>query len=324
MRNPSLNLDSSITVFDIGCRFGIHPSWRPIKSAPFLRYFAFDVDEDEISRLSKKYRDYPNYKAIHLGFSNKEERVGLNRLAHHGQSSFLRPNLQSIWFGMHRRSDAFIENTLFYSLTTLDRFCAEREYLPDFLKIDAEGYDFRILQGGTSILSSVLAIRCEVHFHQAFEDAETFSDIYRLLLLNGFQLANLDYDGRGVPTSYFCPSEKRYGFITGGEAVFLKNNYEIRALPTVSKLKVILFCFFNFLEDFAHLLLLEIDESERRKLSGNEIWLEIKRQYCLSARKMLYSPSGSYDRAKNDFLEIFGEIFPDKHNFLESEFLNPP
>ena len=37
--------ENIITVFDIGCRFGIHPSWSKLKKKEFLKYYAFDVYE---------------------------------------------------------------------------------------------------------------------------------------------------------------------------------------------------------------------------------------------------------------------------------------
>lgn len=317
-------LDHTVTVFDIGCRFGIHPTWKPLKNAEFIRYYAFDVDQCEISRLKKKYNEFANYFPIHCGFSDVEEIAELNVLSHHGQSSFFKPNLDSLWYGINRPSDAIIESTKLCPLTTLDKFVLDQKIKPDFLKVDTEGYDFRILKGAETLLKTILAIRCEVSFAEQFEGAETFSYLYNYLTGNGFQLANFEYDGRGVPVSYFCPNPSRYGFISGGEAVFVKSLIEIRKLSVPQRAKLILFGFFNNLEDLSHRLLLEVSDEEQNILKDFPIWSEIERQYCLSARKLMYIPGDSYNRAVKDFQNVFQKKFPEKHHFFESEFLNPP
>lgn len=316
-------VNNFINVFDIGCRFGIHPSWSQLKKKEFLKYYAFDIDEIEIMRLKLKYKDFSNYIAINRGFSHSEEIVKLNILAHHGQSSFFRPNMSSDWFQNHRSSDGVIESTKIYELTTLDNFCNIENIYPDFLKIDTEGYDYRIIKGGKIILESVIAIRCEVQFQEVFEKAETFADIYALLSQSGFQLANLDYDGRGVPKSYFCPNLSKYGVMVGSEAVFIRNYNFLKSLPVNKKIIAILFCFLNNLEDTAYQILIEMSENEKNKINQDPIWNEIKRQYCLCARKFLYFPGDNYIKATKDFTMIFDSKFPERHEFYESNYLNP-
>ena len=323
IKNNLKVINNFITVFDIGCRYGIHPSWSQLKKKEFLKYYAFDVDEIEIRRLALKYVDFPNYIAINRGFSHSEEIVELNILAHHGQSSFFFPNLSSDWFQKKRSSDVVIESTKSYELTTLDKFCSKEKIYPDFLKIDTEGYDYRIIKGGKIILESVIAIRCEVQFQEIFEKAESFADMNNLLMQSGFHLANLDYDGRGVPKSYFCPNLSKYGLLIGSEAVFIRNYDFLNSLPANKKILAILFCFLNNLEDTAYQLLIEMHENEKKVITQDPIWSEIKRQYCLCARKFLYVPGDNYTRAIKDFFMIFDSIFPERHDFYESNFLNP-
>lgn len=315
--------ENIITVFDIGCRFGIHPSWSKLKKKEFLKYYAFDVDEIEIKRLILKYKEYSNYIAIHRGFSNSEEIAELNILAHHGQSSFFRPNLSSDWYRNHRALDAVIESKKLYELTTLDIYCNREKIYPDFLKIDTEGYDYRILEGGKNILKSVIAIRCEVQYQEVFKLAESFADLNLLLSQNGFQLANLDYDGKGIPKSYFCPNLNKYGIMIGGEAVFIRNYDYLKSLSVNKKISAILFCFLNNLEDSAYQLLIEMNVNEKKIVKQDPIWNEIKRQYCLCARNFLYIPGDNYARATKDYSIIFDSIFPERHEFYESDFLNP-
>jgi len=229
-----------------------------------------------------------------------------------------------LWFGTHRVSDSTVEQTAECRLITLDTYCSHHNVSPDFLKIDTEGSDFKIIKGATQVLKSVLAIRCEVHFQEVYKQAPLFDDIFGYLISNRFQLANLDYDGRGTPSSYFCPNPNKFGFISGVEAVFIRRHEEIELFSVAKKKKLILFCFLNNLEDLAHSILSTIDFKTRSNLSNDLIWIEIKREFCLSARKLLYAPGDSYLRAIDDYSRFFGENFPERHEFFESEFLNPP
>jgi FkbM family methyltransferase len=312
---------SKIIVFDIGCRFGIHPTWKALKHSPFLDYYAFDPDPVECNRLRSKYSAFNNYKVFDLGFSDKEEKLELNFLSHKGQSSFLEPNPESLWFSEHRKSDSLIESKLECNLTTLNIFCEENSVTPNFLKIDTEGFDYKVLSGGARILDNVLAIRCEVAFESTFKNSATFDLTYRLLTNAGFSLANIDYDGRGVPNSYFCPDQSRYGMYCGGEALFIKQISKLDSLAGSDKLKIILFCFFNNLQDLSFRLLMGLEN--REIYYSSDIWIEIKRQFCHAARKFLYMPGDHYKKVMRDYKYIFAEDFPDKHEFFQSNFLNP-
>jgi FkbM family methyltransferase len=323
-RSP-VSRDAIMTVFDVGCRFGIHPTWRSQKNQSFFRYFAFDPDGEEVRRLANKYCRFENYFAFAIGFSDKPEQRRLNVLAHKGQSSFLRPNSASTWFAEHRKADASITEQIDCELIPMDQFCEEHDVWPDFIKTDTEGFDLNVLQGGVRALATALAVRCEVYFEEHFVGGPEFDSIYRFLSNAGFSLANLDYSGKGVPQSYFCPNPGRYGIYTAGEAVFVRKLSMLHALAEPAVLKLVLFGFLNNLEDLSFKLLIE--HREHRGLATaheSPFWTEIKRQYLLAAKSLRDMPGDGYARAAGDFETIFSEPFPSGHLFFESDFLNPP
>jgi FkbM family methyltransferase len=323
-----VNKDAIITVFDVGCRFGIHPSWASQKHQSFLRYFAFDPDVEEVRRLANKYRGFENYVAFAIGFSDKPEHRRLNVLAHKGQSSFLQPNPASTWFAEHRKADASITEQIDCELIPMDRFCEEHDVWPDFIKTDTEGFDLNVLQGGARALAQALAVRCEAYFEEHFVGGPEFDSIYRFLSNAGFSLANLDYSGKGVPQSYFCPNPGRFGIYTAGEALFIRKLAMLRDLPEPALLKLVLFGFLNSLEDLSFKLLIQHREHRENrgvaKLNESPLWTEIKRRYLLAAKSLRDMPGDGYARAARDFETIFSEPFPSRHLFFESDFLNPP
>ena len=246
-----------ITVFDIGSRFGVHPSWEALLKKNLLNYHAFEIDPIECSRLKNKYRNFPNYYIHNQGFSDANSTVELNVLAHKGQSSFLQPNLNSMWFNKQRKEDSKITEKNIHKLTRLDQYCNQNDMFPDFLKIDTEGYDFKILQGltnktnklaGGGVFEGVLAISCEVYFEEVFINVPLFDKIFRFLIDHNFTLANLQYQGAGLPQSYFCPNPNKYGLISGCEAIFISNFDKIERLTILNKKSLLCFVFITTLK----------------------------------------------------------------------------
>lgn len=79
---------------------------------------------------------------------------------------------------------------------TLDSFLAGRLDLIDLVDINAEGHDFRVLQGASRLLAEGGAslIKIEVLFTEVFRDQGWFSDIDQLLRSAGYDLVALQLD----------------------------------------------------------------------------------------------------------------------------------
>lgn len=77
--------------------------------------------------------------------------------------------------------------------TTVDAYCA-RNGIPhiDLLKIDAEGYDFNVLSGAKSMLSShaVELVQFEYN-HRWIENRKLLKDAFGLLLALGYCMGKL-------------------------------------------------------------------------------------------------------------------------------------
>jgi len=320
---------TNLIVFDIGARYGIHPAWLDLYNhkktenlaSGIVDYYAFEVDPYEVERLKNKYKE--NYFIFNVGFSNRKEELELNLLEHKGQSSFLLPNLESNWFES-RPKESQIQFKLKCKLQTLNEFCTDLNIYPNFLKIDTEGFDLKVLEGAVGgVLDKVLAINCEVFFEETFVGVPLFSKIFDFLLKNGFMLANLGYSGKGVPSSYFCPDYNKFGIISGCEAVFIKNSSGYYNLDVIEKGKLILYLFFNNLQDLSFKFISNLTDSELGKLRQTTIWDYIKISFIKNIKKLQYLPGNSYERAKIDFKHIFMEEYPEMHNFFENPIINP-
>jgi FkbM family methyltransferase len=98
------------------------------------------------------------------------------------------------------------QTTINVRLTTLDSFFASAGYRlqPDILvKIDAQGYDDRVIRGGRSVFSQARACIVEINLDQLYQGQGSFKDIFALLDEFGYRyVGNLDQvyatDGRVV------------------------------------------------------------------------------------------------------------------------------
>jgi FkbM family methyltransferase len=88
------------------------------------------------------------------------------------------------------------QSTLEVRVTTLDRYFQESG-LPleaDILvKIDAQGYDDRVIRGGPSVVQQARAVIVEINLDSLYEHQGSFKDIYEMLDSFGYRyVGNLD------------------------------------------------------------------------------------------------------------------------------------
>ena len=99
----------------------------------------------------------------------------------------------------------------------------------DMLKVDTDGADFDVLRGASALLKSLLAVEIEVQFHgPASDDANTFSNIDRLLTRAGFKLMKLHLANCAAaalprPFLYDIPAQSAKGPLEWGVAVYARD-----------------------------------------------------------------------------------------------------
>ncbi len=81
--------------------------------------------------------------------------------------------------------------------TTLDAFCQQEGIEAiDFLQIDVQGADLKVLQGANQILQTVLATQVEVEFSHLYKDQPLFADVDSFLRAKDFTLFDLTHCAR--------------------------------------------------------------------------------------------------------------------------------
>jgi FkbM family methyltransferase len=130
--------------------------------------------------------------------------------------------------------------------TTLDAFCqAEGVEEIDFLKIDVQGADLKVLQGATQLLhKSVLAIQIEVEFTHLYKDQPLFADVDSFVRQQGFTLFDLAMARRPRAVSPIV-SHTHSGQILWGDAFYFRDlliaemNLKLRTPKNILKLACI-------------------------------------------------------------------------------------
>ena len=313
-------------VVDAGGRYGLHPSWRGFE-AP-LDYRMFEPEPVEAARLARKYaaRQDVTVLAQALG-AVPDTTLDLFITAHRGYVGATRPNPYSLWFADVRPDEGAVEGTITVPATTLDAYLGTAGGRADFLKIDVEGHELAVLEGGARTLDRVLALRVEVQFDDSFE-TQTASAIFAHLIDRlGFRLMRLDYDGRGQPLSYLAV-DGNYGALCGCDAVFVRKPVSIEAWggddAAAGLLKLAAFALRNAMPDYAVVALERLHASGWRP-AGEEpaIHRYVRKLFILAAGRLRTQSGELYERAARDYQRFFGGDMPARHEIFESEWLNP-
>jgi FkbM family methyltransferase len=210
-------------VLDAGARFGIHESWVGYDGP--LNYFLFEPDPEEVARLKEKYKGNAALEVIGNALGDKDGEIVLNQLKHRGGISVLTPDYSSRYWKDVRPTAGIIESTFTVKSTTIDGWCTQRNLELDFCKIDVEGSEVAVIQGGEQQLrNNVLGVRAEVLFNSLYRDqVETFSDINKTLISYGFTFLNFEknFSNSQIPYSDLHIGEK-FGQLIGGDALWVK------------------------------------------------------------------------------------------------------
>jgi len=139
-------------------------------------------------------------------------------------SSLYPPNQSflSRFVGGELSMQVVLEETI--ETTTLDDFChAEGISSIDFLPIDTQGADLRILQGSENLLKNLLFLKVEVEFTRLYENQPLFSDVDVYLRDKGFSLLDFGKLHRDSRRASPLKSEKHPGQLTWTDAFYFQD-----------------------------------------------------------------------------------------------------
>jgi FkbM family methyltransferase len=163
---------------------------RPEKFHGLLRLFpgsrinAFEVDPDVCTRLNSNAVNGMTYHPIALG--RREEERPFYMTKYPMCASLYRPNERFI-ARYNNMEFSILKNVGSIKTVSMDYFVAQNNIGPvDFIKIDIQGAELDVFQGGPATLKDVVSIITEVEFVHMYENQPLFGDVNEFLVKSGF------------------------------------------------------------------------------------------------------------------------------------------
>ena len=193
--------DEPLVICDIGACEG-EDSVRYARAYPRARIFAFEPlpSNQALVRANFARHAVPNAELVPLALSDRAGEAtfhvssgrppdlfaGENWNYGNKSSSLLAPAQAAPMHGWIEFKEAITVPT-----GTLDAFCAQRGLGHiDFIQMDVQGAEQRVLSGATAMLPRITAIWLEVSIRENYRGQALAGDITRLMKSHGFKLAH--------------------------------------------------------------------------------------------------------------------------------------
>lgn len=189
----ALGIPGKAVFLDVGAMGGPQlPQFKYLSVNNLITYVGIEPQEVECENLKKMF---PQGIFISDAVGNMDGDVPLHITQSPACISVLEPNFDVLnkypiatCFELLGQSSVHV--TTIESLVRRGRIPA-----PDFIKCDAQGYDYQVLEGCGEILDSALGIEVECQFLQIYKNQKTFFEIKQLLESHGFILRDMKHQG---------------------------------------------------------------------------------------------------------------------------------
>ncbi len=170
------------TILDIGANNGVFASHMR-QEFPEAFIYAFEPLPDCFQELQARHAQDIRFKAFSVALGDTAGEMTMEHNAFHPSSS-LRPMSKLHKLLYPKTADARPETI---RITRLDDLLAKEMLAPRILvKIDVQGYEDKVLAGGTAVMQKVAAAIIEASFVPLYEGQPLFNDICRIMDGLGF------------------------------------------------------------------------------------------------------------------------------------------
>jgi len=184
--------DEKLIVIDIGGHKGETIDFF-LKNFEIFKIYSFEPNKSICQKLKKKYVSNRKVEIFEsaIGESNCEKKLNLYKDT--SSSSFNELNRDSTYFLRKKKLsfDDYIPTKINTRILTLSNFIKNKKITNfiDILKIDTEGYEYKVLQGiNKKDFSKVKFIYFEHHYNNMILKNYKFSEINDLLIKNNFSM----------------------------------------------------------------------------------------------------------------------------------------
>ena len=157
-----------------------------------LSYFApervwlVEADPDQATSLQTKYREESRVKVIPAAIADRSGTLEFHVNAHRPSSSLMPIATQTAGVFQKEMNEARVVRVPALSLDEL----FERESLPDIdlMKVDIQGAERLLIQGGSKSLKRIRSVFMEVWFKECYQGSALFPEVQTLMTGSGFKL----------------------------------------------------------------------------------------------------------------------------------------
>ena len=255
------NIDLSFNIIEVGAvqvSDKQEPFYQLLDYFPSSKIFGFELDAAICSKMNAKAKNGVKYYPYALGKANEKRKLYITQ--HPMCSSLYKPNEELI--RLYNAFDvAYLKEETEIETITLDDFIIQNIIGEvDFIKIDVQGAELDVFQGGKKTLENVLKIVTEVEFVPHYINQPLFGDVCNYLekynlMFNKF----LALEGRAlkplVLKNQQTPSQHIWS-----DAIFIYNVQKIKKLNDKKILKLSLLSLLYGSVDLTYFCLAAYDE----------------------------------------------------------------
>lgn len=156
--------------------------------------YAFEPSPENYKNLLKTTQDIKNLYCHNIALGNFTGEINFKQHFESQSSTITELNLKSKYY---KRKNRYLDifgtqqkkfTTLVVKIDRLDNVLRNSNLEKiDILKIDTEGYDFRVIEGLGELIKKVHYIYFEHHFHNMLIKKYTLTDVHNYMLKNNFE-----------------------------------------------------------------------------------------------------------------------------------------
>jgi FkbM family methyltransferase len=181
------HLKEGDTAIDVGAHYGVYSVLMAAKCGLSGHVVAFEPDPYAREILARNVALNPNLMPPVIESAACFDRVGEAVLFSRGgnaQSSLVRSGVEF--------SDTLKSEEITVATLTLDSYISRHDLVPQYVKIDAEGAEVRILKGARNLLAGNAEIICELHPYAWPEFGSRLAELKDLADAAGRRIRYLD------------------------------------------------------------------------------------------------------------------------------------
>ena len=192
-----------LTVFDVGANVGLYTRLIKESLPTTTSIHSFEPTKHAFKQLLANVAGLSNVHLNNLGLSDKKGSIELfSDVAGSGLGSVYNRRLDH--FGVHNTKKEQIE------MTDIDSYCKEHKIARiDFLKIDVEGHELKVLEGAKNMLSTGAITYIQFEFGGCNIDSRTFFQDFWYLLKDKYTIYRIVQDGL-YPVKEYSERDERF------------------------------------------------------------------------------------------------------------------